>query len=136
MIILKNGVEVHEVPIEQLNQDTVILHPEAHIQLETYKLGLYGEVRTVRPVAVAADHFFPVPSGGVPRPDGPELGRSVAKLFVHPSPATAAERLGDMFLTAQFGLALLIASVVYFWRYAGPPGLRNARLRHSSGATP
>lgn len=42
MIILKNGVEVHEVPIEQLNQDTVIgRHPEAHIQLEAYKLGLF-----------------------------------------------------------------------------------------------
>jgi pSer/pThr/pTyr-binding forkhead associated (FHA) protein len=42
MIILKNGVEVHEVPIEQLNQETVIgRHPEAHIQLEAYKLGLY-----------------------------------------------------------------------------------------------
>jgi glycine betaine catabolism B len=42
MTILKNGVEVHEVPIEQLNQDTVIgRHPEAHIQLEAYKLGLF-----------------------------------------------------------------------------------------------
>jgi hypothetical protein len=42
MIILKNGVEVHEVPIEQLNQETVIgRHPEAHIQLEAYKLGLF-----------------------------------------------------------------------------------------------
>ena len=42
MIVLKNGVEVHEVPIEQLNQETVIgRHPEAHIQLEAYKLGLF-----------------------------------------------------------------------------------------------
>jgi hypothetical protein len=81
----------------------------------------YSEVQTVHPAAVAADRFSPAPSGGVPRSDGPELGRSEAKVFVRPSPATAAERLADMFLTAQFGLALLIASVVYFWRYhAGP----------------
>jgi hypothetical protein len=35
-------------------------------------------------------------------------------------------RLADIFLTAQFGLALLIASVVYFWlpRWS-------ARLRHA-----
>ncbi|MGH6849460.1 MAG: FHA domain-containing protein [Methylocella sp.] len=42
MIILKNGVEVHEVAIEQLSQETVIgRHPEANIQLEAYKLGLF-----------------------------------------------------------------------------------------------
>jgi hypothetical protein len=42
MIILKNGFEVHEVPIEQLNKETAIgRHPEAHIQLEAYKLGLF-----------------------------------------------------------------------------------------------
>jgi hypothetical protein len=34
-----------------------------------------------------------------------------------PSPATAAERLADIFLTSQFGLALLIASIVYYWRF-------------------
>jgi hypothetical protein len=45
------------------------------------------------------------------------MGRSAAELFVHPSPATRAERLADMFLTAQFGLALMISAVVYFWRY-------------------
>jgi ferredoxin-NADP reductase len=45
MIILKNGVDVHEVPIEQLNKETVIgRHPEAHIQLEAYKLGLFHVV--------------------------------------------------------------------------------------------
>jgi hypothetical protein len=81
----------------------------------------YNEVRTVHAIAVAADRFLSAPAGTVPRPDGPELGRSVAEVFVHPSPATTAERLADIFLTAQFGLALLIASVVYFWRYhAGP----------------
>ena len=72
-------------------------------------------------VAIAADRFISAPPGTVPRPDGPELGHSVAEVFVHPSPATTAERRADIFLTAQFGLALLIASVVYFWRHhAGP----------------
>jgi hypothetical protein len=81
----------------------------------------YNEVRTVRAVAVAADRFLSAPAGTVPRPDGLELGRSVTEVFVHPAPATTAERLADIFLTAQFGLALLIASVIYFWRYyAGP----------------
>ena len=81
----------------------------------------YNEVRTVHAIAVAADRFLSAPAGTVPRPDGPELGRGVTEVFVHPSPATTAERLADIFLTAQFGLALLIASVVYFWRYhAGP----------------
>jgi biopolymer transport protein ExbB/TolQ len=39
------------------------------------------------------------------------------KLTVNRSPATLAERLADVFLTTQFGLALLIASVVYYWRF-------------------
>ena len=52
------------------------------------------------------------------------LGRGVTEVFVQRSPATAAERLADIFLTAQFGMALLIASVVYFWRYT--PTLREA----------
>jgi hypothetical protein len=79
------------------------------------------EVRTVHPVAVAADRFVSAAGETLPRAVGAELGRSVAEVFVRPAPATAAERLADIFLTAQFGLALLIASVVYFWRYhAGP----------------
>lgn len=77
----------------------------------------YKEVGTVHLIAVAADRFLTAPPGAVPLAAGPDLGRSVAEVFVRPSPATAAERLADVFLTAQFGLALLIASVVYFWRY-------------------
>jgi hypothetical protein len=87
----------------------------------------YNEAGTVHPVAIAADRFLPAPPGAFPRVDGPELGRSVAEVFVHPSPATAAERLADIFLTAQFGLALLIASVVYFWRYHAGPRVFGAR---------
>ena len=46
-----------------------------------------------------------------------KVGESVLPLTVGPSPASFAERLADIFLTSQFGLALLIASVVYFWRF-------------------
>lgn len=87
----------------------------------------YNDVRTVHVIAVAADRFLSASVGTVPRPDGPELGHSVAEVFVHPSPATTAERLADIFLTAQFGLALLIASVVYFWRYHAGPRVFGAR---------
>jgi hypothetical protein len=77
----------------------------------------YAAARTVRPVAVASDRPSPGTSLVVAPPKEAEMGRSEAELFVRPSPATRAERLADMFLTAQFGLALMIAAVVYFWRY-------------------
>ena len=45
MAILKNGVEVHEITIDQLGRETVIgRHPTAHLQLEAYKLGLFHAV--------------------------------------------------------------------------------------------
>jgi hypothetical protein len=65
---------------------------------------IYRQVATVHPVAVARD-------------GAAEVGRSSTEIFIKPSPASAAERLADIFLTAQFGLALLIASVVYYWRF-------------------
>ena len=46
-----------------------------------------------------------------------KVGESVLSLAVAPSPANFAQRLADIFLTSQFALALLIASVVYFWRF-------------------
>jgi hypothetical protein len=46
-----------------------------------------------------------------------KVGESVLALAVKPSPANFAQRLADIFLTSQFALALLIASVVYFWRF-------------------
>ena len=46
-----------------------------------------------------------------------KVGESILPLAVGPSPANFAQRLADIFLTSQFGLALLIASVVYFWRF-------------------
>ena len=42
MAILKNGVEVHEITINQLGRETLIgRHPTAQLQLEAYKLGLF-----------------------------------------------------------------------------------------------
>jgi hypothetical protein len=99
-----DGTDPRQTDAEKLSQGDRLEHS-------------YHEVRTAHPVAIAADRFLPAPPGVAPRADGPELGHSVAEVFVHPSPATAAERLADIFLTTQFGLALLIASIVYFWRY-------------------
>jgi len=45
------------------------------------------------------------------------VGEGQARLIVAPAPARLAERLADLFLTAQFWLALLIASVVHYWRF-------------------
>ncbi len=81
----------------------------------------YVVVGTVHPTVIAADRFSAAKEGAVAAAVGPEIGRSSTDLFIQQSPATTAERLADIFLTSQFGLALLIASVVYFWRYhAGP----------------
>jgi hypothetical protein len=77
----------------------------------------YYVVRTIHPAAVAGDNLNPRVLGEIARVDPSEMGRSTTDLTVHPTPATRAERLADIFLTSQFGLALLIASVVYFWRY-------------------
>ncbi len=45
MVIVKNGIEINEIPISELAGDTVIgRHPDAHIQLEAYKLGLFHVV--------------------------------------------------------------------------------------------
>jgi glycine betaine catabolism B len=42
IIILQNGVEIEDVPIDPLGSWTVIgRHPRAHIQLEAHKLGLF-----------------------------------------------------------------------------------------------
>jgi hypothetical protein len=59
----------------------------------------YTDVATRHPVTTARDGAAVV-------------GHGETEVFVRPSPATAAEQLADTFLTAQFGLALLIASVL------------------------
>ena len=42
IVILQNGVEIEDVPIDPLDSWTIVgRHPRAHIQLEAYKLGLF-----------------------------------------------------------------------------------------------
>ena len=42
IVILQNGVEIEDVPIDPLGSWTVVgRHPRAHIQLEAYQLGLF-----------------------------------------------------------------------------------------------
>jgi glycine betaine catabolism B len=42
IVILQNGVEIEDVPIDPLGSWTIVgRHPRAHIQLEAYKLGLF-----------------------------------------------------------------------------------------------
>ena len=42
MTVMKDGVVVHEVPLSQMGQETVIgRHPSADLQLESYKLAMY-----------------------------------------------------------------------------------------------
>jgi hypothetical protein len=65
---------------------------------------VYRTIGTVHPIATAIDGQA-------------TIGESQTDVYVKPSPATRAEQLADIFLTAQFGLALLIASVVYYWRF-------------------
>jgi glycine betaine catabolism B len=45
MVISKDGTEIDEIPIGELAGETIIgRHPDAHIQLEAYKLGLFHVV--------------------------------------------------------------------------------------------
>ena len=53
----------------------------------------------------------------VGREAGPVLGTGAVRLFVAPSPITAARALSDAFLNARFALALLIAATIYYWRF-------------------
>src|SRR5258707_4942834 len=42
IVILQNGVEIEDVPIDPLGSWTVVgRHPRAHMQLDAYKLGLF-----------------------------------------------------------------------------------------------
>ena len=45
------------------------------------------------------------------------LGEGDTTLLLGPSPVTSAQALADAFLNARFALALLVASVVYYWRF-------------------
>lgn len=61
--------------------------------------------------AVAAEQDDPFADNAL------RLGEGSLTLSIRPSAITAAEALSDTFLNARFALALLIAGVIYYWRF-------------------
>ena len=72
----------------------------------------YDAPRTLHPRLLVAEHIDPALT-----PQGRVLGTGDTTLLLGPSPITNAQALADAFLNARFALALLVASVVYYWRF-------------------
>ncbi len=72
----------------------------------------YDAPRTLHPRLLVAEHIDPALT-----PQGRVLGTGDTTLLLGPSPITSAQALADAFLNARFALALLVASVVYYWRF-------------------
>jgi hypothetical protein len=72
----------------------------------------YAAPRTLHPHLVAAEQL-----DATLTPKGRLLGEGDTTLLLRPSPVTRAQALADTFLNARFALALLVASVVYYWRF-------------------
>ena len=97
----RNGVDV----VVNWGDQTQVLRTDAEKLREAERLEhAYNTVGTFAPSATAylGDQ---------------KVGDGRARLVVAPAPARLAERLADIFLTAQFWLALVVASIVYFWRF-------------------
>ncbi len=74
----------------------------------------YADAKSVNPTVVAAEAFQP----GTITPIGRTLGKSEElALSVLPSPISLARLVADWLFNVRFGLALLIAGLLYFWRY-------------------
>ncbi len=87
--------------------------PRLRASAEAIKQGLriehsYNSPQTATVTAMATE---------VGHDAGAALGTGATRLFVAPSPITAARALSDAFLNARFALALLIAGVIYYWRF-------------------
>ena len=75
----------------------------------------YPEAKTFNPTITAAETLKP----GTLEPIGKKLGDGLfPELTISSSPISTARHLGDIFFNARFGLALVIAALLYFWRYA------------------
>ena len=75
----------------------------------------YSTAQTFKPIITAAEAFKP----GTLEPIGKKLGDGqLIDLTISPSPILAARHLADIFFNARFGLALFVAALLYFWRYA------------------
>jgi hypothetical protein len=72
----------------------------------------YATPRTLRARLRAAERF-----DSALTPQGRLFGEGETTLLLGPSPVTRAQALADAFLNARFALALLVASVVYYWRF-------------------
>jgi hypothetical protein len=73
-----------------------------------------AERSTFAPAVVAAETF----SADTLQVVGKRLGEGTLPQFtLQPSPVSAARRLADLFFNVRFGLALLIAGLLYFWRF-------------------
>jgi hypothetical protein len=72
----------------------------------------YAAPRTLHPRLLAAEQFDVTLT-----PLAKLLGEGETTLLLRPSPITRAQALADAFLNARFALALLVASVVYYWRF-------------------
>ncbi len=72
----------------------------------------YAAPRTLHPRLLAAEQL-----DATLTPQGRLLGEGETTLLLRPSPVTRAQALADAFLNARFALALLVASVVYYWRF-------------------
>ena len=55
------------------------------------------------------------------------LGEGGTTLLIAPSPVSRAQRLADDFLNLRFATALLIALIVYYWRYHSKTAIFGAR---------
>ncbi len=83
---------------------------------------VFDRTRTVIAHVTAAERF--TDAGAV---IGDTLGEGTVPLQIDPAPELAAQRLADRFLSARFALALIVASLVYYWRFHARPGVFGAR---------
>jgi hypothetical protein len=109
-VIFGDGSPAFVATAEQLRQGAVISH--------TYKAPL-----TAKLAVVAATDL----TRGGTEPVGSLLGEGGTTILIAPSPVTRAQILADGFFNARFGLALLIALIVYYWRYQNKTAIFGAR---------
>jgi hypothetical protein len=83
---------------EQLRQGAQISHRYTDARTRTVKVSI------VEPRAGRTGHDI-------------RLGQGHTVILLRPSPISAARRLADEFLNLRFGLALLVALTIYYWRY-------------------
>ena len=95
---------------EQLRQGRAVTHD-------------YAAPITARVTVIAAERFKP----GTIDPVDTALGAGGAGVLIAPSRVTRAELLADDILNLRFAIALLIALVVYYWRYQSKTAILGAR---------